>query len=85
MLARWRSVWSGLHADGTLPRNVVALVEPLRKPAGQSAMKIDDSLTAADADKLLAAHTGHPHEVMLQLALCSVCVAVRLAACVGPL
>ena len=69
MLARWRSVWSGLHADGTLPRNVVALVEPLRKPAGQSAMKIDDSLTAADADKLLAAHTGHPHEVMLQLAL----------------
>ena len=69
MLARWRAVWSGLHADGTLPRNVVALVEPLRKPAGQSAMKIDDSLNAADADKLLAAHTGHPHEVFLQLAL----------------
>jgi len=69
MLARWRAVWSGLHADGTLPRNVVALVEPLRKPPGQSAMKIDDSLTAADADKLVAAHTGHPHEVFLQLAL----------------
>ena len=69
MLARWRAVWSGLHADGTLPRNVVALVEPLRKPAGQSAMKIDDSLTAAEADKLLAAHTGHPHEVFLQIAL----------------
>jgi integrase len=69
MLARWRSVWSGLHADGTLPRNVVALVEPLRKLAGELAMKIDDSLTAAEADKLLAAHTGHPHEVFLQIAL----------------
>jgi len=69
MLARWRTVWAGLHADGTLPRNVVALVEPLRKPAGQLAMKIDDSLTTAEADQLLAAHVGHPHEVMLQLAL----------------
>jgi integrase len=69
MLARWRAVWSGLHADGTLPRNVVALVEPLRKLTGELAMKIDDSLTAADADKLLAVHVGHPHEVMLQLAL----------------
>lgn len=69
MLARWRAVWSGLHADGTLPRNVVALVEPLRKLAGELAMKIDDSLIAADADRLLAVHVGHPHEVMLQLAL----------------
>ncbi|KAA8939171.1 MAG: site-specific integrase, partial [Mycobacterium sp.] len=27
MLARWRAVWAGLHAEGVLPRNVVALVE----------------------------------------------------------
>jgi integrase len=69
MLARWRSVWSGLHAEGILPRNVVALIEPLRRPPGESATKVDDSLTTEEADRLLAVHVGHPHEVFLQLAL----------------
>jgi integrase len=69
MLARWRAVFTGLHADGTLPRNVVALVEPLRKPSGQAAMKIDDSLTAEESEQLLAAHVGHHREAFVQLAL----------------
>ncbi|WP_099024128.1 hypothetical protein [Mycolicibacterium palauense] len=34
MLARWKSVWADLHAQGILRRDVVALVEPLRKSAG---------------------------------------------------
>jgi integrase len=69
LLARWRSVWAGLHAEGVLPRNVVALVEPVRRPPGESAMKIDDSLTTEEVERLLAVHVGHPHEVFLQLAL----------------
>ncbi|MFT9663712.1 site-specific integrase [Mycobacteroides abscessus subsp. abscessus] len=56
MLARWRSVWADLHAQGILARNVVSLVEPLRKPSGEPAMKTDDSLSEAEVEQLLAAH-----------------------------
>ena len=76
MLARWRAVWAGLHAEGVLPRNVVSLVEPLRKPPGEPAMQIDDSLTEAEIETLLAAHTpaeedehARRREVLLHLAL----------------
>ena len=76
MLARWRKVWAGLHAEGVLPRNVVALVEPLRTPAGAPAMKTDDSLTEEEIETLLAAHTpeeqnrhARRREVLLHLAL----------------
>ncbi|MGV0740625.1 site-specific integrase [Mycobacterium syngnathidarum] len=54
MLARWRTVWGDLHAQGILARNVVALVEPLRKPSGELDLKIDDSL--AEVDQLCAVH-----------------------------
>ncbi|ORA27363.1 site-specific integrase [Mycobacterium aquaticum] len=56
MLARWRTVWADLHAQGILARNVVALVEPLRKPSGELDMKIDDSLSEAEVEQLVAAH-----------------------------
>jgi integrase len=56
MLARWRKVWADLHAEGVLARNVVALVEPLRKPSGTPPMKTDDSLTEAEVNQLIAAH-----------------------------
>lgn len=56
MLARWRSVWKDLHAQGVLPRNVVALVEPLRKPHGLLELKLDGVLTEAEVEKLVAAH-----------------------------
>ncbi|SKM35160.1 gp41 protein [Mycobacteroides abscessus subsp. abscessus] len=56
MLARWRTVWADLHAQGVLARNVVALVEPLRKPSGEPDMKTDDSLSEAEVDQLIAAH-----------------------------
>lgn len=56
MLARWKTVWADLHAQGILARNVVALVEPLRKPSGEPAMKVDDSLTEAEVEQLVAAH-----------------------------
>lgn len=56
MLARWRAVWADLHAQGVLARNVVALVEPLRRQSGEPAMKIDDTLTDAEVEQLLAAH-----------------------------
>ncbi|MEX3656917.1 site-specific integrase [Mycolicibacterium fortuitum] len=56
MLARWKKVWADLHAQGILARNVVALVEPLRKPSGEPAMKVDDSLTEAEVEQLVAAH-----------------------------
>lgn len=56
MLARWRTVWADLHAQGILARNVVALVEPLRKPSGEPDMKTDDSLTEAEVEQLIAAH-----------------------------
>ena len=76
MLARWRTVWAGLQAEGILPRNVVALVEPLRKPSNEPVMKTDDSLIEDEIEKLLAAHTpaaedGHARrrEVLLHLAL----------------
>lgn len=69
MLARWRTVWAGLHAEGVVPRNVIALVEPLRRPAGQAAMKVDDSLTLEEVDTLTAAHVGHFREAFLLLAL----------------
>lgn len=62
MLARWKNVWSDLHAQGVLRRDVVALVEPLRKPAGEPAMKIDDSLSAAEVETLLAAHADAADE-----------------------
>lgn len=76
MLARWRAVWFGLHAEGLLPRNVVSLVEPLRKPSNEPVMRTDDSLTEAEIEQLLCAHTaaaGDVHarrrEVLLHLAL----------------
>lgn len=56
MLARWKNVWADLHAQGILRRDVVALVEPLRKSAGETAMKTDDSLSEAEVEQLLAAH-----------------------------
>ncbi|SLJ22767.1 site-specific recombinase, phage integrase [Mycobacteroides abscessus subsp. abscessus] len=56
MLARWRKVWGDLHAQGILARNVVALVEPLRKPSGELDMKTDDSLSESEVDQLCAAH-----------------------------
>lgn len=56
MLARWRSVWQDLHAQGVLARNVVALVEPLRKPSGEAAMKTDDTLSEAEVKRLVDAH-----------------------------
>jgi len=56
MLARWKKVWADLHAQGILARNVVALVEPLRKPRGEPAMKTDDSLTEAEVELLIKAH-----------------------------
>lgn len=56
MLARWRTVWADLHAQGVLARNVVALVEPLRKPSGEPDMKVDDSLSEVEVEQLIAAH-----------------------------
>ena len=56
LLARWKTVWADLHAQGILARNVVALVEPLRKPSGELDLKIDDSLAEAEVDQLCAAH-----------------------------
>jgi integrase len=56
MLARWKKVWGDLHAQGILARNVVALVEPLRKPSGEPAMKVDDSRTEAKVEQLVAVH-----------------------------
>ncbi|UCZ60376.1 hypothetical protein [Mycolicibacterium phocaicum] len=49
-------MWADLHAQGALARDVVALVEPLRKPSGEPDMKIDDSLSEAEVDQLIAAH-----------------------------
>ncbi|GAA4394312.1 tyrosine-type recombinase/integrase [Tsukamurella soli] len=75
MLARWRSVWADLHAQGVLARNVVALVEPLRKPSGTPAMKTDDSLTEDEVDQLIAAHAegsddhARKRELFVHLAL----------------
>jgi len=56
MLARWKKVWADLHAQGILARNVVALVEPLRKRSGEPAMKTDDSLSEAEVEQLVKAH-----------------------------
>ncbi|OBA98271.1 hypothetical protein A5666_22780 [Mycolicibacterium fortuitum] len=56
MLARWKKVWADLHAQGILARNVVALVEALRKPSGEPAMKTDDSLSEAEVELLVKAH-----------------------------
>lgn len=56
MLARWKKVWADLHAQGILARNVVALVEPLRKPSNEPAMKTDDSLSEAEVELLIKAH-----------------------------
>ncbi|ANO21586.1 hypothetical protein BAB78_01115 [Mycobacteroides abscessus] len=56
MLARWKKVWADLHAQGVLARNVVALVEPLRKRSGEPAMKTDDSLSEAEVELLVKAH-----------------------------
>lgn len=56
MIARWKSVWADLHAQGVLRRDVVALVEPLRKPAGEPPMQTGDSLTEAEVRQLIDAH-----------------------------
>lgn len=57
MLARWRKVWADLHAEGVVARNVVALVEPLRKPSGQPEMKTDDSLSPEEVKLLIKSHS----------------------------
>lgn len=51
-------MWFGLHPEGLLPRNVVALVEPLRKPSNEPVMRSDDSLTEAEIEQLLGAHAA---------------------------
>ncbi|ORA64149.1 tyrosine recombinase XerC [Mycobacteroides franklinii] len=56
MLARWRSVWKDLQAQGVLPRNVVDLVEPLRRPSGAPDLKLDDVLSEYEVEQLVDAH-----------------------------
>ncbi|WP_283604736.1 tyrosine-type recombinase/integrase [Mycolicibacterium poriferae] len=56
MLSRWRSVWADLHAQGVLPRNVVALVQPLRRGSDEAELKLDDVLSAAEVRQLVDAH-----------------------------
>lgn len=56
LLARWKSVWADLHAQGVLRRDVVALVEPLRKPSGEAPMMTDDSLSEDEVRQLIDAH-----------------------------
>lgn len=56
MLARWRAVWTDLHAQGVLARNPVALVAPLRKPSGEPALKLDDVMTEQQVRQLVDAH-----------------------------
>ncbi|CPR70166.1 site-specific integrase [Mycobacteroides abscessus] len=56
MLARWKTVWRDLHAQGVIARDVVSLVEPLRKPSNEPAMKTDDSLAEAEVELLVKAH-----------------------------
>lgn len=58
MLARWKQVWADLHAQGIIRRDVVALVEPLRKPAGEAPMQTDDSLSEDEGAQLLDAHAA---------------------------
>lgn len=58
MLARWKRVWADLHAQGIIRRDVVALVEPLRKPAGEAPMQTDDSLSEDEVAQLLDAHAA---------------------------
>jgi integrase len=56
MLARERSVWKDLQAQGILPRNVIDLVEPLRRPSGAPDLKLDDVPSEAGVDRLVDAH-----------------------------
>ncbi|MFL0242365.1 MULTISPECIES: site-specific integrase [Mycobacteriaceae] len=56
MLARWRSVWKDLQAQGILPRNVIDLVEPLRRPSGAPDLKLDDVLSEVEVEQLVDAH-----------------------------
>ncbi|CRZ17585.1 site-specific integrase [Mycolicibacterium neworleansense] len=56
MLARWRSVWKDLQAQGILPRDVIGLVEPLRRPSGAQDLKLDDVLSEAEVEQLIDAH-----------------------------
>ncbi|WP_458317945.1 site-specific integrase [Mycolicibacterium brisbanense] len=75
MLARWKTVWRDLHAQGVIARDVVSLVEPLRKPSHEPAMKIEDSLDEGEVELLVKAHAeGADHyarrrEVFVHLAL----------------
>ncbi|WP_158167419.1 site-specific integrase [Mycolicibacterium smegmatis] len=75
MLARWKTVWRDLHAQGVIARDVVSLVEPLRKPSHEPAMKIEDSLDEAEVELLIKSHAeGADHyarrrEVFVHLAL----------------
>ncbi|MGB0973260.1 MAG: hypothetical protein ACPGVG_20250 [Mycobacterium sp.] len=45
-----------LHAQGVLPRNIVALAEPLRRGSGEPELKLDDVLSEAEVRALLDAH-----------------------------
>lgn len=56
MLARLKNVWRDLHAQGVIRGDVVALVEPLRKPPGEAPMQTDDALSEAEVAQLLDAH-----------------------------
>lgn len=56
MLARWRSERKDLQAQGILSRNVIDLVEPLRRPTGAPESKLADVLTEAEVEQLMDAH-----------------------------
>lgn len=58
LLSCWWSVWNDLHAQGLLPRNVVALVEPLRRPQGQADLQLDDVMTEDEVVQLVTAHAA---------------------------
>ena len=61
--AKWSSCWADLVAQGTIPRNVVALVKPLDAPAspdeessGDSALDPQRRLSDTEVAALLTAH-----------------------------
>ncbi|GAA4402556.1 hypothetical protein GCM10023147_43310 [Tsukamurella soli] len=48
-------MWKDLHAQGILPRNVVMLVELLRKPSDALDVKLDDLLSEVEVQQLVDA------------------------------
>lgn len=63
MLARLRSIWADLVAQGTVPRNVAALVKPL--PSKRPELT---TLSGEQVQKLLSATAGDPLAIAWQLA-----------------